>query len=175
MTDLYKTTSQSIDKINKFNTPPLNESRVRDIINAEWVGDGKNWSDRIWTHQGELSEKLTKGLLNIMEAGISPENLKKELMKDFNVNYSQASQIVRTEYVHIANKASIDRYKSAGITKYQWLCNEDERTCPYCSSMDGKIFDIDSGILPPGGSHVNCRCTTIPVIDINNNINIDDQ
>ena len=86
-------------------------------------------------------------------------------MKDFNVSYSQAKRIVNSEYVHVANRAATDRYKTAGITKYRWLCNEDERTCPECSAMDGKVFDIDSGILPI--LHPNCRCSTIAVIDIN--------
>ena len=163
MTDLYKQTGKVVEGANKFHSAQISNERIKQVINAEWVGDGKNWSQRIWTHQGELSQKLSQGILNTMEAGLSLDNLKKELMRDFNVSYSQARRIVNTEYVHISNRAAVDKYKDAGISKYRWLCNEDERLCPECSAMDNQIFDIDSGILPV--LHPNCRCSTIAVID----------
>ena len=166
MTSLYKQTGTIVDKTNnlKFSSSQINDSRIKQIINSEWVGDGKNWSQRIWTHQGELSQKLSKGILDAMEAGIPLSNLKKELMNDFNVGYHQASRIVRTEYVHIANKAATDRYEQAGIKKYRVLCNQDERLCPECQQMDGQEFFVDDAtLLPP--FHCNCRCTTIAVID----------
>ena len=98
-----------------------------------------------------------------MEAGLPLSNLKKELIKDFNVSYAQADRIVRTEYVHIANVSAVNRYKEAGIQKYRILCNQDERLCPECSSYDGQEFSIDSELKPP--FHCNCRCTTIAVIE----------
>lgn len=142
MTELYKNTSDIVSNSNKFKSIQISEANIKRVINGTWVGDGKNWSDRIWTHQGELSQKLAKGILDTMEAGIPLAQAKKDLMKSFNVGYSQASRIVRTEFVHSANEATIDRYKEAGVQKYLFICAQDERTCEECLSRDGKEFSV---------------------------------
>ena len=42
------------------------------------------------------------------------------------------------------------------------------KVCEYCQSLDGQIFPIDdTEHIPPDGSHPNCRCTIVPILDNN--------
>lgn len=49
------------------------------------------------------------------------------------------------------------------VKKYQWLSTLDSRTTRVCRSLDQQVFDVGEGPLPP--MHVNCRSTTLPVVD----------
>lgn len=164
MKDLYKRTCDVVDKCNHFdNLPGVSDKRINQVVDGVWVGDGENWSQRIWKNQAELSNKLSRGLLDALEGGIPLEELNKNLYNEVGVRYYQADRLTRTEFVHITNQATVDRYKDAGIESYRYVCNAGERTCPECQSKDGAIYNIDdTADLPP--THPNCRCTTIPVI-----------
>jgi len=58
---------------------------------------------------------------------------------------------------------NFDSYANANIEKYRFLSTLDDRTCPVCGILDGKIFNITEkkvGInCPP--MHIGCRCTTV--------------
>ena len=72
----------------------------------------------------------------------------------------RAKNIARTETVKIANLGSIKRYKDNDIEKYQWLAAVSDRTCDICMGLDGNVYNVGEGKLPP--AHVACRCSTIP-------------
>ena len=44
MTDIYKSTSKIVEGAQRFSSSSISESRIKEIINSTWVGDGKNWS-----------------------------------------------------------------------------------------------------------------------------------
>jgi len=77
-----------------------------------------------------------------------------------------AEQVARTEcnraYVS-AVQASLD---SLGLTTWQFVCADDERTCDDCSPNDGAIVAIGDA-FPSGDDappiHPACRCVTIAV------------
>lgn len=46
---------------------------------------------------------------------------------------------------------------------YEWVSTLDKRTSRVCQSLDGRIFKIGKGPMPP--AHPNCRSTTIPAVD----------
>ena len=48
------------------------------------------------------------------------------------------------------------------IDRYEWVSVLDNRTSTRCRSLDGKIFEVGKGLLPP--AHPNCRSTVSPVI-----------
>ena len=70
--------------------------------------------------------------------------------------------IARTETVRASNLGSLANYKKLGAEKYSWLTTISDRTCIYCSEMDGKIFEVGKGDYPP--LHPMCRCSTMPII-----------
>ena len=38
-----------------------------------------------------------------------------------------------------------------------WVTRDDERTCPICGQLDGRIWQQGEGFVPP--VHDHCRCT----------------
>jgi SPP1 gp7 family putative phage head morphogenesis protein len=52
----------------------------------------------------------------------------------------KARQIIDTTYNHLKNSARIRAFQKARITTYRWDAIGDRLTCPYCRSMDGRIF-----------------------------------
>jgi len=46
---------------------------------------------------------------------------------------------------------------SAGITRVRWATMEDERVCPICGPLEGRIYRKGQ-FLPPLPAHQNCRC-----------------
>jgi len=80
----------------------------------------------------------------------------------FKTAQQRATLIARTETIRAHNEGRKVFYRQVGITKVQWLTAHDERTCPVCRPLDGKVFGIGDVQGPP--SHVSCRCTTIAVL-----------
>ena len=46
---------------------------------------------------------------------------------------------------------------SAGITRVRWATREDERVCPICGPLEGRIY-WKGQFLPYLPAHANCRC-----------------
>lgn len=148
----------------------IDKAMVTQMINQVWVADGKNWSQRIWTNNSKLLETLNEGLIHIVASGKKTTDLKNLLQERFNVSYSRANTLVRTELAHIQTVAAKQRYQDYGLTEYEILGNEDD-TCgshsPDCHKMDGKKFQYSEmaiGVNAPP-FHPNCKCSIIPVVD----------
>lgn len=61
---------------------------------------------------------------------------------------------------NVTDKATIDGFKSVGITKVKWNTEKDDRRCHTCYEREGKVYDIDK--VPPK-PHIGCRCWLTPV------------
>lgn len=48
------------------------------------------------------------------------------------------------------------------VSAYRWNTQRDERVCPLCGPLDGRIYLITSSVKPP--RHPNCRCWISPVL-----------
>jgi len=68
----------------------------------------------------------------------------------------RATLIARTETLRAHNEGRMAFYRQVGVTKVQWLTADDERTCPECAPLDGKVFEI--GEAPALPRHPGCRC-----------------
>lgn len=49
------------------------------------------------------------------------------------------------------------------IKREQYTATLDSRTTPICSSLDGQVFPVGEGPIPP--IHINCRSIRVPIID----------
>lgn len=136
---------------------------AKQMINTIWCADGKSWSDRIWTNTGELQQALNDHLINCVLTGKKTTELKQILQKDFEVSYSRADSLVRTEMAHIQTQAAQQRYKDSGIQEVEVWADEDERRCEVCGSLHQKRYPIN-GVMPVP-AHPRCRCCVIPVVD----------
>jgi len=73
--------------------------------------------------------------------------------------------IVRTAVQHVASVGRTEtmRENSDLVKGYEWVSTLDSRTTSQCRGLDGRRFKIGKGPLPP--IHVNCRSTTVAVLD----------
>lgn len=70
---------------------------------------------------------------------------------------NKLNMIAETEFHKIAIHGQLDNFKRKGITKVRYFTEEDERVCPICRPLHGKIMLLSEayGLIP---RHVNCRC-----------------
>ena len=150
-----------IDGAAAFNT--LDKETVSQMINHIWCADGKSWSQRIWEDTDALAATLNEQLINTVAAGRKTTELKHLLQDRFGVSYSRADALVRTETAHIQTQAAQKRYEDYGLKEVEVWVDEDERTCPVCSQLEGKRIPIH-GVMPVP-AHPRCRCCIIPVVE----------
>lgn len=134
------------------------------LINSIWCADGEDFKQRIWKNTNKLINRLNDGLVHCVITGKKTSELKKTLMAEFKVTHSEAYRIVQTEMSHIQNIAARQRYLDMGVKEFQVWAKKDERRCRICGDLHKKKCPINE--LPPIPAHPRCRCTIIPVIDI---------
>lgn len=134
------------------------------LINAIWCADGLDYSQRIWKNTNKLVNRLNEGLVHCVVAGKKTSELKKVLRDEFGVSHSQASNIVQTEMSHIQNTAARQRYLDMGVKEFQVWAKKDERRCSLCGNLHLKKYSINESTPIP--AHPRCRCTIIPIVDI---------
>lgn len=141
----------------------LDTAIVQQLINQIWVADGSSWSQRVWNNTNKLQQALNDNLLNAVIGGFKSGELKKLLVNEFNVSFDRADSLVRTEIAHIQTQAAQKRYEDYGVQEVEVLVDEDERTCPICSKLEGKRFPIHGAMPIP--AHPRCRCAILPVVE----------
>jgi SPP1 gp7 family putative phage head morphogenesis protein len=157
--EIYNSFALSSDKA--FNIP--SSANAKAMINSTWLADGKNFSQRIWDNTEKLVETLNDNLIHCVVTGKKPTELKRILQERFNVSYSQADALVRTEAAHVQTMAAQQRYKDSGVTMVEVLADEDERRCDVCGKLHETKHPIDGPMPVP--AHPRCRCCIVPVID----------
>ena len=70
--------------------------------------------------------------------------------------------LARSETTRLAAIGAQDNYRQSGIEQYSWVASIGNRTCPICEDLNGQIFEVGLGEMPP--AHGMCRCTIIPVV-----------
>ncbi len=137
------------------------------------------------TYTSTTLDSLKTQLDTGLEQGLGIADLTDVLNGVFDfADETRAAAIARTETTRTANAAKEDAWAQSGIVGTKvWFTAEDEKVCPYCSTMDGKEIDLGSSFLGLGDSidgsdgssltadyssvggpplHPNCRCDLIP-------------
>lgn len=156
--DIYK--SIALEGESFFYT--IDKKQVQEMINQVWAADGVSWSQRVWTNTSKLQQELNDGLISCLVTGKKTSELKKVLQERFNVSYTRADTLVRTEMAHIQTQAAQKRYLDAGITEVQVWASPDERRCEVCGKLHKMKYP--AGGKMPIPAHPRCRCTILPVI-----------
>ena len=133
------------------------------LINSIWCADGKSWSQRIWENTELLADTLNEELIHCVATGKKTTELKNLLQERFNVSYSRADALVRTEMAHIQTQAAQKRYEDYGIQEVMVWADKDERRCEVCGALHEKKYLIGSQMPIP--AHPRCRCSIIPVVE----------
>lgn len=152
----------------EFDTIPLVDAKrpALKAINTTWAPDAKCWTTRIGIHGAELQQTLMQGLVDCVAAGRPHIEISKMIEKRYNVSFSQAERLVRTELSYVQNSSTYDRYKEAGIEYYELVTADDNRVCEECKELNPGPIPMKDKVVgenfPP--LHPNCRCTIKPVI-----------
>lgn len=136
-----------------------NSKAAETIINTDW--SGKHFSKRIWANTNKLSTDIRRKVTDCVIRGTAKDTAIKQIMKSYDTGYNNAYRLVQTEVARTQNAASVERYKEEGVKKAKWVTAHDERVCPHCGAMEGKIFDIDK---VPHIMHPRCHCSVDPVV-----------
>lgn len=84
--------------------------------------------------------------------GTKANNFKDGILSTTN---RHAEAIVRTAVQHVASVARQETLAKNGVKQYRWISTLDSRTSDICKGLDGEVFEMGSGPLPP--AHINCR------------------
>lgn len=144
----------------------LNYKILDSALRERWLG--MNYSDRIWSNKGKLTDELNTTFLQGVAQGKHPREIARVMAKNYGTAYYNCERLCRTESANIAEMATARSYADNGVDKYKFLATLDNRTSDICKSLDGEVYDLKNkevGVnYPP--MHPNCRSTTIPYFPV---------
>lgn len=124
---------------------------------------GSTLSQKIWgSHRKKLFTEVQDKIAQGLAASKGNREIIKEIAERYQVAYSNASRLVRTESNFYMNQANLSALKETFADEYIYVATLDKRTSTICRELDGKIFRISeakAGVnYPP--MHPYCRSTT---------------
>ena len=146
----------------------LDKNSINKAISQKYLRS--NFRARIWENNSRILKKLVQqDIPRGIVLGYNPKKLASDVVNkriDREL-YNATVRLIRTEYSHILNQATLDGYKQCRIDDYKILTTLDDRRCDDCKEFEGKVINIAEAIegvnMPP--FHPNCRCTTIPYFE----------
>ncbi len=88
-----------------------------------------------------------------------PDNFRQAWNRTFSKAQYRMELIARTEVLRAHNQGRLKFHDRVGVRKLEWLTMADERVCPVCGPLDGKVFVLER--FPRQPLHPNCRCSSI--------------
>lgn len=121
----------------------------------------QNSLERIGWEQEDIKRAILKRITDY--AMNRTDELKlDDLTKDaFNRGEHLARLFARDQMARFNKACTLATFRSAGVTKVQWLTANDGRVRETHRMLNKKIFDVDN--LPKEINDYNCRCGLVPV------------
>jgi len=109
---------------------------------------------RLGYGQGQTNAEIVKAI-----RGTADQNFNDGILAVSNRN---ARSVVQTAIQHVATTARMETLKANKdvVPGYRWVSTLDRKTSAQCKGLDGRVFELGKGPLPP--AHINCRSTTVP-------------
>jgi HK97 family phage portal protein len=146
-------------------------------------------SSKIQTVADTVEKEIRGDISESIGLGESRSQTIKRVRDKFDARF-KADRVVRTETIWAHNEGTVQAWEQSGVvTAKKWDTVADDRRCPYCKHMDGKVMDISGKYFDQGESltvksdagnditlkfgyeaikhpplHSNCRCQLIPII-----------
>lgn len=151
----------------------LAEELVRAVGNESAIGfaqvpveavafAAQNAYQRLSRHSDDFREKastiVTQGLIQ----GWGTDEIARQLRGAADITRSRAETIARTEALAAHNEAAQAAYAQHGLEAFQFIATADDRTCPYCSARNMRVYKMGESQPPV---HPRCRCYSLPWSD----------
>lgn len=114
----------------------------------------------------QMGSRMNTILAQGLADGSGAIDLAKQMSSQINTMLnSRALVIARTEIMNAHAEGQLDAFEELGVDELgvmaEWSTAGDERVCPRCADMEGKLFTVEEarGLIP---LHPNCRCSWIP-------------
>lgn len=136
------------------------------------------------SYNDTTADLLKKALNEGIQAGEALSQLAERVRSVYAYSdQHRAETVARTESFYIANEGSREAYRQSGVvTSVRWYTAEDERVCPYCGPLNGKVIGVNEVFYNKGDEieadgkplkldyraidvpplHTNCRCFIRP-------------
>lgn len=146
-----------------------------DVMRPEVLEYIEKWGfERVDQINDVTRQALQKEFDEGLKLGESMFDLRKRVEKVFQkMEKSRAMTIARTETMAASNFAAEQSYIQSRVVESKvWLTAPDERRCPACARMEGKVAKLGEKFIDPLTNtpvegpplHPNCRCTINPVL-----------
>jgi SPP1 gp7 family putative phage head morphogenesis protein len=107
-----------------------------------------------------MATQMNRALATGMVDGSGARDIARNMVDTVdNLTEKRALLIARTEVIHAHAEGQLDSFEELGVEELgvesEWSTAGDERVCPLCEEMEGKLFSIEEahGMIP---LHPNC-------------------
>ncbi len=156
-------------------TPAANAIRAAVVtapLSVRGPGGGLLLARFIEKHDEATRERVEGVIRRGYVEGRTTDQIVRELRGTKAANYADgligetrrnAQMVAHTAVQHVAHAARAQTWKENEdiIKGYRWVSTLDSKTSEVCQSLDGQVFEMGEGPLPP--AHPNCRSTVVAV------------
>lgn len=163
-TDTYYRTIFEIEKASgkERSFAQIDKAKMEKVLKTDFAGD--NWSNRVWADRDRLTREIHTKLSQSFIRGDSIDRTTQDIAQAMNASYKRSYRLVHTESTFFSGQAAMEGYNETGVERYEFMAAWNERTCPTCGALDGKVFKVSE--QEPGVNvepiHPHCHCTTVP-------------
>jgi len=159
----------------------LDEDYIKSVVNSPV--DGKTLSQRLYKNTNQLARTTTQSLIQGAIDGKGYKYVAKRIEDLTEADYKKALRIARTEggrASSLSQQKAYEEAQSVGVKlKKRWLSTLDEATRNSHRLLDGQTVEAEEAFVSPetgaigqgprlmgrASEDINCRCTTIAVVD----------
>ncbi|MDO4587892.1 MAG: minor capsid protein [Planctomycetia bacterium] len=173
----FEIQQSELDKRRKLFKTKLTKDQLSKVVNYQPI-EGQSiaqWFDQI--KKSDLN-RITQAVQKASVEGLSVDGIIKAIRGTKEYHYKDgiletskqsAQTLARTVINGVSNNARMELFaeNADAIDGVQYLATLDGKTCPFCGSLDGKIWppkEMGNVQRPP--LHGNCRCCLVPYIEI---------
>lgn len=153
--ELYSQYGSQVFEDLKYGYPNADILGAFDVTSPELEAFIDNYSYKFATGVNTITNDAIRSVMDYgMGEGLSNSNIAKVIRELFDGYTKYRSMLIaRTETIRASNGAATEAYKQSGVvTGKQWWTARDDRRCPFCAKLHGKVIKLDDNFFNKGDS-----------------------